>query len=92
MRPADRAWVLIAAWVVVYDILLAPDGETLSEGADRWLASKPWITRLAIFAVAKHLCNELNPDPLHYAFHGLRRLKRRRDPVVVTVEIGGECR
>lgn len=76
MRPADKAWLVLAAGIIAYD-LFAPEGETLSEAADRYLLAKPWLTRLAIFTVAHHLANELNPDPLHMAFVLVRRLRRR---------------
>ncbi|KLO25917.1 hypothetical protein ABW16_21675 [Mycolicibacter heraklionensis] len=74
MRPADRAWLVLATGVVAYD-LAAPDGETLSEGADRYLLAHRWLTRGAAFVVTLHCCN-LFPiafDPLHHLFALLRR-------------------
>ena len=74
MQSADRAWLALAAGVVAYDLAAEP-GQTLSEGADRYLLSHRWLTRAVAFAVTLHLCN-LGPialDPLHHLFALLRR-------------------
>ena len=84
MRPADRAWLVLAAGVIAYD-LLAPPGETLSEGVDRYLSRRPWLTKLLVLGVAKHLTNEVAPwaDPVALGFGVLRALLPRRHVVVV---------
>lgn len=45
MTPSVRAWLVLAAGVIAYD-LAAPKGHTLSEQVDRWLVSRPVLTRL----------------------------------------------
>ena len=69
MKPADRAWLALAFGVLAYD-LLAPPGETLSEGADRYMDSHPWVTRAVAAALVCHVCNVVSPryDPIHRAF------------------------
>lgn len=77
MRPADRAWIALTTGVLAYDVL-APPGQTLSEGADRYMLNHPWKTRVVALAVAGHVCNLLPDrcDPLHLMFSGLRAWKR----------------
>ncbi len=71
MRPADRAWAVLGAGVVAYEI--AAD-DLLSDAADR----HPWITRLAVATVGLHLLGAVPDryDPLHWLF-GVKRLLRR---------------
>lgn len=71
MRPADRAWIVLGASVLAYEIVA---DDLLSMAADRWMERHPWLTRVAIAAVAMHLCNAIPErlDPLHWLF----RLKR----------------
>ena len=77
MRAADRAWVGLAGYVLAYN-LLAPDGEMLSEGADRYQERRPWLTRAAITLVAVHLSNGVPAavDPVHWAFVAARGARR----------------
>jgi hypothetical protein len=79
LRPADRAWISIGIGVVAYDLLAAP-GQTLSEGADRYMLSHPWITRAVAAALAGHVCNVLRPeyDPIHLLFAGARAWREAR--------------
>lgn len=74
MRPADKAWLTLAAGVAAYEVL-AVDDELLSEAADRYMLAHPWITRAVAYTLAAHLCNQLPDtlDPLHWLF----TLKRR---------------
>jgi hypothetical protein len=60
-----QAWAVLAGGVVLYEVLCDED-ELLSVVVDRWLESRPVVTRLAIGAVALHLLNLLPPyaDPL----------------------------
>lgn len=78
MRPADRAWLTMATGILAYE-LQAVEGELLSEAADRYMLSHPWITRTVVAAVGMHLCNGLPEqlDPLHHLFRLLRRKGRR---------------
>jgi hypothetical protein len=78
MRPSDEAWLVLAAGVIVWDAA-APDGEMLSEAADRWMVSRPWLTRIIVAAFALHLCNGVPArlDPVHGAFLLARSLRRR---------------
>ncbi|MGH3956493.1 MAG: DUF7427 family protein [Mycobacterium sp.] len=66
MRTADRAWLALGAGIVAYE-LAAPRGELLSEGVDRYLARRPWLTRAVVVVLAAHLLNVLPEpvDPLH---------------------------
>lgn len=74
MPAADRAWLALAAGIVAYEVA-APRGELLSEGVDRYLARKPWLTRLVVVGIAAHLLNLIpaKVDPLHQ----LSRLRPR---------------
>lgn len=70
MRPATKAWIGLGAYVAGYDIL-APKGETLSEGVDRAL-EHPTLRYAAIVGIgvtAAHLVNVLPEkyDPFHRA-------------------------
>lgn len=74
MRASDRAWIALATGVVAYDVL-APPQQTLSDGADRYMLSHPWITRAVALAVAGHVCN-LVPDRfdvIHQLFKAARK-------------------
>jgi hypothetical protein len=65
MKPSDRAWMFLAGGVVAYE-LLALDNELMSEAVDRYLESRPILTRSVIITVALHLLNVLPKqiDPL----------------------------
>lgn len=66
MRYSDRAWLTVAGVVVVAEAR-APHGELLSEGVDRYLMSRPWITRVVVAYLAAHLLNLIpcQADPLY---------------------------
>ena len=76
MTPAARAWVVLAAGVATYDVF-CPEGQTMSEGADRGLQKHPWLVRIAIGLVAVHVANAVpaKGDPIHLL---LAPLGRRR--------------
>lgn len=67
MRTSDRAWIVLAAAIVTYEIVAQPD-ELMSEAVDRYLETRPWLTRLAVAVVAAHLLNFIPPriDPIHH--------------------------
>lgn len=67
-RPADVAWIALAAGIVAYEVA-APPGELLSEGVDRYLTRRPWVTRAVVGVVAAHLLNLIpnRVDPIHQA-------------------------
>jgi hypothetical protein len=73
LRPADQAWIALATGVVAYDVL-APPGQTLSEGADHYMLRHPWVTRAVAAAVAGHICNLLPDrfDAIHLLFKSAR--------------------
>lgn len=74
MKPADRAWCVLATGVVAYD-LCARDGETLSDGAGRY----PRLPRSLVVAVlALHLLKVVPDryDPLHWLFVTVKRRGR----------------
>lgn len=58
MRSSEKAWILLAAVVVVYEIF-AGEGELLSHQVDRWLESHPVITHSIVMVTAAHLLNVL---------------------------------
>ena len=66
MRTSDRAWIVLAASIVTYEVVAQPD-ELMSEAVDRYLESRPWFTRIAVAIVSAHLLNIIPPklDPLH---------------------------
>lgn len=76
MRPADKAWLTLAAGVAAYEVA-AGDGELLSEAADRYMLTHPWLTRAVAFSIALHLCNAIPStfDPLHWLFTLKRRIR-----------------
>lgn len=75
-RRSDWAWLTLAIYVLAYDFT-ARDGETLSEACDRYLERRPTLTKVAIFLVAKHLTNDLDPrlDPLALLFGAAKTLR-----------------
>lgn len=78
MMNARQAWCLLAAGVVVFDILAAP-GDTLSEQVDVWLVEHPVVTTAVVATVSLHLLNVLPPsfDPLHVGFATIRKVSLR---------------
>jgi hypothetical protein len=69
MRPADRAWIGIAAGVTAYEVTAAlrPDWELLSEAADRYRGRHPWAVHIIAAYLAGHLTRHWPApvDPLH---------------------------
>jgi len=74
LQPSDVAWIVLAAGVVVYN-LLARDGQQMSEGADRYILAHPWLTRAVAAAVALHVTNAIPDrfDIIHYFFKARHR-------------------
>lgn len=71
METSGRAWIALGVSVAAYDIL-APKGQTLSEGVDRGLEGSPLRRGLVLAGIgitACHLANLLPEkcDPFHYA-------------------------
>ncbi|AQT78337.1 hypothetical protein B1R94_02435 [Mycolicibacterium litorale] len=66
LRQADYGWLTVAAVVLVVEATAEP-GELLSEGVDRYLARRPWLTRTAVVLTAAHLLNLLpaRVDPFY---------------------------
>lgn len=66
MSHHDWAWITLAVGVVVYEIL-APPGQLMSEGMDKYRRHHPWVTVLAVVYVATHLLRvwPARIDPLH---------------------------
>lgn len=69
MKPADRAWLGLAAAVLAYEITAAAraDWELLSEAADRYRRRRPILTHLTVSYLAAHLLRRwpARLDPLH---------------------------
>lgn len=78
MTPADRAWLTLGTGILAYD-LLAPPGETLSEGADRYMLRHRWLVRGVAFALTAHVCNLIPNrfDPIHRLFLTARWTRTR---------------
>ena len=74
MRTSDRAWIVLAAAIVTYEVVAQPD-ELMSEAVDRYLDTRPWLTRLIVAVVSAHLINLIPPryDPLHRVAQHLAR-------------------
>lgn len=70
MRPADRAWLAIAAAVLAYEIAAGRrrDWELLSEAADRYRRARPITTHATVLYLAGHLLRRWprRADPLHH--------------------------
>lgn len=79
MRPADKAWLTMAAGIVAYE-LIAPDEELLSAGWDRYMLGDRKVKRVAAhatpFLVAGHLTNRLPiwADPIALVFRAAKWL------------------
>lgn len=59
IRPeitAKRTWLAIGAIVALHEIF-CPEGELLSEGADRAIEKHPVLIPLATIAIAGHVAN-----------------------------------
>lgn len=77
MRPADRAWITLAAGVIVWD-MACPDDEMLSEASRRYAQNHRLIAYGVIASLALHL-SDLLPrwvDPIHFLGTALRGLRR----------------
>jgi hypothetical protein len=77
LAPSDLAWIALGVGVVGYDVLAGP-GETMSEGADRYMLRHPWLVRGVAFALAAHVCNVVPDrlDAVHQLFEAMRRVGR----------------
>lgn len=76
MRSSAKAWVGLAAYVVVWDWACA-DGEMLSEASSRFAKRHPVAAYAVVGSVAAHLLARIptRVDPIHYIGSVLRRLK-----------------
>lgn len=77
---AERAWGILAAAVVVYEVAATED-ELLSSAVDRWLTRRPILTHAAVVITAAHLLNLIpqRVDPFYnVAIVSQRQLHRRR--------------
>ena len=54
IHRSDIGWALLAAYIIGYE-LTAGEGELLTHGAERYLASHPWIWRAVVGFTAGHL-------------------------------------
>ncbi len=81
MRAADKAWLVLCAGIIAYEAV-AIEGELLSEGYDRYIATEHAAKRLLAMAVpwviAAHLTNTFpnEVDPISLGFRAMRRLRR----------------
>lgn len=68
MKPADRAWLTLAAGVLAYEIAASlRQWELLSEAADRYRRQRPIATHATVLYLAGHLLRRWPQrlDPLH---------------------------
>lgn len=70
MKPADWAWLTVAAGVLAYEAVASSrrhDWELLSEACDRYRSAHPVITTVTIGYLAAHLTRVVprRVDPLH---------------------------
>jgi hypothetical protein len=69
LRPADTAWLTLAAAVLTYELVAAGrrDWELLSEAADRYRDRHPLPTHVTVLYLAGHLLRRwpARLDPLH---------------------------
>lgn len=56
MRASDKAWVVLGAGILAWDVL-CPRGEMLSDGTARYMASRPVLTGSVIAYTACHLAH-----------------------------------
>jgi hypothetical protein len=56
LRPADKAWLALAAGVLAYDTLARP-GEMLSDASRRYATARPVLARVVIAYTAGHLAH-----------------------------------
>jgi hypothetical protein len=80
VHRSDIGWLLLAAYIIGYE-LTAGEGELLTHGAERYLASHPWIWRAVVGFTAGHLLGILpeSIDPYrhtHVLYVALRVRKR----------------
>jgi hypothetical protein len=70
---AKRTWALIGAVVVAHEYF-CPDGQLLSEGADRAIEKHPVLVPLAGLVLAGHVLNIFSEryDIVHKAFVAFR--------------------
>jgi hypothetical protein len=54
LRPADRAWLALAASVIAYEVA-CPRGELLSEASARYAKARPVLWHSTIVYTAGHL-------------------------------------
>jgi len=73
LLTAKRAWTCMAIGIMAYE-LACPEGELLSEGADRAIERHPMLVPLTALVIAGHVAN-LFPDrydPIHLGFTFLK--------------------
>lgn len=78
LRPADWAWLAIAALVLGYELHASRtrhDWELLSEAADRYRARHPIVVHGVVGYLAAHLTRTMprRCDPLHILATRMRR-------------------
>lgn len=54
MRPADRAWLVLGAGVIAWDVA-CPRGEMLSEASSRYARAQPLLWKSGVIYIAGHL-------------------------------------
>ena len=68
----------MVVFVIGYDAFCKP-GETLSEGADRWIEKHPWLARIVMAVIAAHVANVIpqRTDPIHRMFELTKKFNGR---------------
>jgi hypothetical protein len=75
MKPADWAWLSIAAGVISYEAVAAKkDWDYLSEAMDKYRKNHPWVIYGCIGYLSAHLTRIIprSLDPLHVVTQKIR--------------------
>jgi hypothetical protein len=73
LLTARNAWCAIGGFVLAYEVI-CPEGQLMSEGADRLIERHPYATRAAGLVLAVHVLNLVREeqDPISRLVRALR--------------------
>ncbi|AMQ66967.1 hypothetical protein SEA_BIPPER_31 [Mycobacterium phage Bipper] len=80
LRPGDRLWIGLLAYVVGANVWATTHNtEMLSEVCDRQLKVHRWLTEVVLAALYCHLSNRVPDryDPIHWLFVGVKATATR---------------
>lgn len=78
VSSADKAWMVLVAGVITWDVVCEP-GQMLSEASAQHAKDHPFIAYLVVGSVAAHLVGRIpsSVDPIHWLGVGLRNVRKR---------------